>query len=297
MTKFDPADVERLSNLQPHELPTNLAPDVKDAVVKRMMEKRANQPKVKKTVSKETKALGQALKKRQARKKIPTVRRGEGGKAVSTRTPIIPQTEEQEKKIVNKRTVSRVSTPRTRKTRSGKKLDKVTGKVLTPTVRRGESGKIEAIPQEERANITSLPTAGEELMQPKPRSLTAQPQGTLRAGGQRVNRGFVAPYKLVKAGVDAALGHLSKMKETLGTGEFDTHHQNFNAIHQKLSEIDPHGLGISLGRLKHETIHGKNPRILDSLHNLVQDRLAEGKQAHEENVKRAQEGRARKATQ
>lgn len=247
----------------------------------------------KKVTSKEE--LSKKLKKRAARRKVPTVRRGEGGRIESTRTPVIPQTEEKSREIVTRRTVARVSTPRTKKTRTGKKLDKVTGKVVTPTVRRGESGKIEAVPQEERANITRLPAASQELMQPASRTFTPQPQGTLSRGGQRTERGFVAPYKLVKAGVDAALGHLGKMKETLGTPEFDTHHQNFNAVHENLSKIDPHGLGISLGRLKHETIHGKNPRILDSLHNLVQDRLDEGKRAHEKNVALAQAGRARKA--
>lgn len=209
----------------------------------------------------------------------PTVGRGAGGRIVSLKKT----------KPVSKR----------KQTRTGKKIDRATGKIAVPLVRRGEGGRsVGTTPEERKAAITTvLPEAGPEVMLQPTRTQTEQPQGTLRQGGQRVNRGFVAPYKLVKAGVDAALGHLSKMKETQGTPEFDDHHQAFNAIHQNLAEIDPHGLGISLGQLKHQTLHGAKPRELEKYHRLIQDRLEEGRRAHEENVANAQAGRERKAAQ
>lgn len=209
----------------------------------------------------------------------PTVGRGTGGRIISLKKT----------KPISKR----------KQTRTGKKIDRATGKIAVPLVRRDEQGRAVGTTAEERAATvtTVLPEAGREVMQPTPRVLTPQPGGTLGRGGQRRLRGFGMPHARVKAAVDAAIHHLDGMKSTQGTPEFDDHEKAFDAIHANIQGMDKHGLGITVGQLKHQTLTGgaKAPHILRLLHTRIQDRLEEGRMAEEENKQRIQEGRDRRA--
>ena len=70
----------------------------------------------------------------------PTVKRGAGGKIESLRRPIAPVAGEQEKP---KSEITPTPTKR-KKTRSGKVLDRATGRIAIPSVKQGAGGKIEA---------------------------------------------------------------------------------------------------------------------------------------------------------
>lgn len=298
--KFDPADIERLSELQQHELPKHLHPDVRRAVVTRMMEKSAGQPKSKKKIVLTPEQDKAITKLRKKAAKNPTVKRGAGGKIESIRRPIAPVGDETSAPKKDTRYAAPGAKPRKAKTtRSGKRIDKATGKIAVPLVKRGEGGRAVGTTPEERAAAvrTDLPSAGPEVMQPKPEVQTILPKGVLQRGGQRKLRGFSHPHSTVKAAVDAAVHHLGRMTETRGTPEFDDHEKAFDAIHGNIQNMDKHGLGITVGQLKHQTLTGgaKAPHILRLLHTRIQDRLEEGRMAEAENKQRAQEGRARKA--
>lgn len=211
----------------------------------------------------------------------PLVGRGAGGRIVSLK----------KEKTVSKR----------KQTRTGKKIDTATGKIAVPLVKRGEGGRAVGTTADERAAAvrTEVPTAGPEVMQPRGESQTILPKGILQRGGQRKLRGFSHPHSTVKSAVDAAIHHLGKMTETKGTPDYDLHEKAFDAIHANIQSMDKHGLGITVGQLKHQTMTGgaKAPHILRLLHTRIQDRLEEGRTAEAENKQRAQEGRARKAGQ
>ena len=237
--------------------------------IKEQQEEPSSSPK--QQLKKKPKALPKAGPK-------PTVGRGESGRIVSLK----------KQPTISKR----------KETRTGKKIDRATGKIAVPLVKRDESGRaVGTTPEERKATITTiLPAAGPEVMQQPTRTQTAQPIGVLRRGGQKL-RGFKGSYEKVHAGVQAALGHIESMKATQGTPEFDHHQDAFNAIHSNIKAWDERGLGITVGQLKHSTLHGASPAVLSLLHTKIKDRLEDGKTVHEENIRRAQEGRERKATQ
>jgi hypothetical protein len=212
------------------------------------------------------------------KKSVPTVKRGAGGRIESLRTPIAPLGDAP---VVSKpdpkyATPAKPKSKRT-KTRTGKKLDKATGKVA---------------PEEAR---TELPTAGRDVMEPKQTPQPVQPFGTLKRGGERRFRGFGIPHKNVKAAVDAAMHHLGNMQATKGQPEFDDHVKTFDAIHGNIKGMDS-GIHLLLGQAKHQITTGgpQSKPILGRIQGLITSRLAEGKQAEIENKQRAQEGRQRK---
>lgn len=293
--KVDPADIERLSNQEDlKEAVKGLAPHVADAVVKRYMEKNAGKPKVKKKVTLTAEESAKFAKQKKRAAKKPTVRRGAGGRIESVRTPIAPVGDAPVTPKRDARTISRPIKKR-RKTRSGKKLDKVTGQVLTPTVRRGESGKIEAIPKEERANITPLPAQEAVTQQPRP----IQRPAIVRGGVRPEVKGGAVSYPRIHAAVTAAMGHLSNMRlSQRGSDEFTNHEKLFDAIHANIKPMSPE-LHLSLGQAKHHitTAGPKAEENLALVHKAINARLGIIKQAHEENIRRAEEGRARKAGQ
>jgi hypothetical protein len=294
MPRYDPEDIKRLANLEPHQLPKTLSSDTLDAVVKYRRENNIRS-KSKPVQTPEALASLEKLKKktqrRNARKGIGVVRRGEGGKIESTRTPIAPLSDTPVKSKPDSRFIAPVPTPRTNQTRSGKKINKETGKVAIPSVKRGASGKAIPISEEEKkaSATTVLPTAGRNVMQPKQTPELIQPVGILKRGGQRKLRGFGVKHAVVKSGVDAALTHLGNMKSTLGTKDFHEHHENFNAIHANVSQMDS-GLGLLLGQAKHQTITNspKSDKVLGQIHGLIKSRLAEGKQVELERLNRSQ---------
>lgn len=218
----------------------------------------------------------------------PSVGRGPGGRIVSLK----------KQTTISKR----------KQTRTGKKLDVATGRIAIPLVKRGEGGRaVGTTPEERAASVRTeiTPSAKvatseqlsniRETMQPAVQSQTMLPKGVLQRGGQRKLRGFPVPHSRVKAAVDAAVHHLGNMKSTRGTPEFDQHEKTFDAIHSNIQAMDKHGLGITVGQLKHQTLNNGSPHVLNQLHNMIQDRLEEGRMAEAENKQRANEGRARKA--
>lgn len=281
--EIDPADIERLSSLEPHQLPKNLHPNVRKAVLDKMIEKRQGQPRAaKKAVAKP------APSKRRKSQVPPTVKRGEGGRIESVRTPIAPVDGQSPSTPTP---VSSAPSGR-RKTRTGKKLSKVTGKILQPSVRRNEeSGKIEAIPEAERVSTTTvLPQVN-----PVPER---KPEGLMGLGAKPITKGAASGgYPAIKAAVDAARTHLDTMHTApVGSPEHHAAKEAFNAIHANILKMSP-DLHLSLGHAYHEVNnygHGSDERLAMT-HKAINTRLGILRVAHEENIKRAAAGRLKKA--
>lgn len=280
--KISNEDLERLSSLQPHEIPRDLHPDVRRAVVDRMIEKRQGQPRApKKSVAKPVTS--------KRRKKIATVKQGEGGRIESLRRPIAPAggvSPEKPKPVVTPAPTTRT------KTRTGKKIDKATGKVAVASVKQGEGGKIVALTEEEKtaARTTVLPT-----VEAKPE---AKPQGLMGMGARPVTKGAASGnYPQIKAAVEAARNHLVTMQQApKGSQEHHDAHEAFNAIHANILKMSPE-LHTSLGQAKHfVTNPGKgSDKMLALTHQAINTRLGIIRTAHEENLRRSAEGRLKKA--
>lgn len=183
-----------------------------------------------------------------------------------------------------------------KQTRSGKKLDKTTGKILRPSVKRDASGRAKGLSTEEKRAqvVTNLPAAGREVMQPKPAAQPVHVPGTLKRGGARGQRGFAGSYVKAQKGTMAALHHLKLAHFAIGAGlPHEEHLQNFDAVHANIQDEPLHQL---LGAAKHEVSisGGKNTPNLTTAHNLIKGRLEEGRIVHEENVQRAMAGREKK---
>lgn len=289
----DPADIERLSELHPNDLPSTLEPHVRDAVFKRRQEKGLKVSKP--TLSGEAAADVARLSKRAQRRsrKQPTVRRGPGGRIESIRTPIAPLGDAEVQPKPDARFAAPGAKPRKGRTRSGKKIDKITGKVVQPTVKRDESGKAVGLSEEERkaAVTTVLPIADRNVMDPKPAAQPIQPAGTLKRGGMRGQRGFAGSYVEAQKATHAAIYHLNNAHFALGAGlPHEEHLQNFDAIHANIKDKPLH---MALGAARHlvSISGGKNSPELTTAHNVIKGRLEEGRIAHEENVQRAMAGR------
>lgn len=228
------------------------------------------------------------------KKKIPTVKRGAGGRIESLRTPIAPLADTP---VVAKPDLKYAVPPRPKstrkKTRTGKKLDKVTGKVLQPSVKRDESGKIVALsPEERRAAVTTvLPT-----FQQKPER---QPSGLIGMGARPDLKGAKGgSYPKIKAAVQIATALLGHMRDTYGTPEFHSHHELFNQVHAEIGRMSPE-LHQSLGQAKH-FVSNPGPNLdsdLALVHKAINARLGIIAQAHDENLRRAEAGRTKKAGQ
>lgn len=180
-----------------------------------------------------------------------------------------------------------------KQTRSGKKLDKATGKIAVPLVKRGEKGRAVGMTAEEKkaAVTTVLPAAGKEVMQPTPAASPVHVPGTLKRGGQRGQQGFAGNYQETHKAVSAALFHLNNAHFALGAGlNPDSHFETFDAIHQNIKDKRLH---MALGAARHlvSVSGGKNSPELTTAHNLIKGRLEEGRIQHEDNVKRAMAGR------
>lgn len=289
----DSADIERLSDLHPNDLPSTLEPHVRDAVFRRRQEKglKAEKPGLSGNAAADVARL---TKRSQRRKKgVATVRRGEGGKIESVRTPIAPLSGEPVAPKPDARFAAPVAKPRRGRTRSGKKIDKVTGKVVKPSVKRGPQGRAVPLTEEEKkdAVTTRLPVAGPSVMQPKPAAQPIQPRGTLKRGGQRNLRGFSGNYQDTLKATNTALHHLNNAHFALGAGMSpDEHFKNFDEIHASIKDKHLH-TGLKIARHLVSVSGGKNSAELTTAHNLIKGRLEEGRIQHEENIKRAMAGR------
>ena len=128
------------------------------------------------------------------------------------------------------------------KTRSGKKLDKATGKVIVPSVKRGEKGRAVSMSAEDkRAAVTTvLPEAGREVMQPTPKAQAVHVAGTLKRGGMRGEKGHKSGnYPVIQKATHAALHHLNQAHFAVEAGLNHTEHfQNFDAIHANIKGMD-----------------------------------------------------------
>lgn len=182
-----------------------------------------------------------------------------------------------------------------KKTRSGKKLDKTTGKILRPSVKRDESGRAVALtPEEKRAQVvTELPA----YIQQEPKAPTAFPQGTLKRGGIRGSKGAKgSSYPVIQKAVHAALHHLNQAHFAKGAGlNPEEHFQTFDAIHGNIKGMDKQ-LHQSLGAAKY-LIHqgnGENTPELTQTQININRRLNELREHHEGNIQRAMAGREKK---
>lgn len=195
--------------------------------------------------------------------------------------------------------------PRVRKkTRTGKPLDPKTGKIVGPKKGRltsyvDESGKKlvrQVTAEEERApRVTELP----RVERPAPtQSAPVHLPGTLKRGGVRGAKGFSVAYPLVHKAVTAAMGHLNKAHFSIAAGlNPKEHFENFDAIHANIKGMDKQ-LGQSLTIARHlvSVSGGKITPQLRQTHNLIQGRLDEGREHHEENLRRVMEGRKKGQT-
>ena len=267
--EISPEDLERLSNLKPHELPSTLDPAIRKQVINKMIEKRAGQPR-------EPKPKVVAPPKKRKRTTSPTVTRDKSGKIVSKKTPIAPVggvSPEKPKPALP------VSTRK--KTRTGKKLDKISGKVLRPSVRTGAGGKIEALSEEEKkAQVTTnLPTAGRDVMAPTADTHIRDISGIQSQGGEANVRGGSGNYDMLHKATHAALGHLNNAHFSIQAGMDPTHHfEAFDAIHANIKGMDKQ-LHQSLGAARHlvSVSGGKTTPLLRQTHAVINGRFKIGR--------------------
>jgi hypothetical protein len=180
-----------------------------------------------------------------------------------------------------------------KKTRSGKKLT-AEGTVPVPTVTRDETGQIRGTTAQEKLNArtTVLPVADRDKVQGAATTARSSGQsGVVTSQVNPVKKGFAVGYPIVKKAVDAATHHLGNMRSTHGTDEFHAHHEAFNAIHANIGQMSPE-LSVSLGQAKHEIMHpsDKTDGNLAMIHKAITSRLAIGRAAHEDRLKRSAEG-------
>ena len=183
-----------------------------------------------------------------------------------------------------------------KQTRSGKKLDKATGKIAVPTVKRGEKGRAVGMTAEEKkaAVTTVLPAAGRDVMQPKESKVVTAPAGTLKRGGLgRGAKGASVSFPVVQKAMHAALHHLNQAHFAIGAGlSPDEHLQTFDAIHSNIKGMDK-SLHTSLTTARHliTTSGGKSTPELAQTQININRRLDELRDVHTSNVQRAQAGR------
>ena len=271
-----PEDVEKLSNLQPHELPSNLAPHVKDAVLKRMMEKRGSTPKAPKPSVIRDKKTGKATPKIPAtpvveRTADPVVKKFKKGELVTVK----PRKQKPQKPIV---------------TKPGQ-VGKLDGKVVRVTP--------ENLTQVHNERIhTDLPTAGRDVMTPqgRPEVDGAILPRTLRSSQNKKNLGgFARSHKEVSKVTHEALGHLQTMANSAkNSPEFHSSHEAFNTLHGQVGQIGNKVLhrDLGLGKTVISQLHG-TPKLANALkihRGIVLGRLEEGRIAEQSRGDRSGKG-------
>ena len=274
---IDPDIVEHLSNLQPHELADNLAPHVREAVMKRMLEKRNAQPRVPKAGVVRDKTTGRAVPKTPAAPVVTT-----------TADPVIRKFKKDQLVTVRprkqkKQTPIAVPQPGQAGTLDGKTV-RVTPENMTQ------------IYDEKRR--TNLPTAGRAAMTPasRPEVEGAILPRTLRSSQNRKNiGGFAAEHSVVAPVVHAALGHLQTMADNpRHSPEFHAASEAFNVLHSKVGQIGNKvlhkvlGMGKSVIDKAHGTPHLKN--ALKIHRGAVLGRLEEGRIAEQSRAERTGQG-------
>jgi hypothetical protein len=157
------------------------------------------------------------------------------------------------------------------RTRSGKKIDKKTGKVVVPKVGRlvgtGE-GTVKKVTQADvtEAQTTALPAAPVVRPEAAPKTRIVQ-NATGKATGAAVSVG------LLKGLVKQAHTHLDRMSATHGQPEYMVHQTNFHEVHATIAAGD-HQLGSILG-IHHHLVHTQgDPQTIASAKSAAHDRLA-----------------------
>jgi hypothetical protein len=207
-------DIERLSDLQPHEVPETLAPHVRDAVFKRMAEKRDAAPKPQSgpNVLRDPKT-GRAIPKQPSgpspvkRTKDPVVKKFKKGELVTVK----PRKQKEQKPIVAKKG----------------QIRKVNGKLI-----RVDESNIEDVTKAVRTTV--LPDAGPDEMLPRigPRVPLEQPKGGVkpdliskRPGNvEQKLRGFASPVKVAAPKIWEAMGHIDALQNHQKGSKEHTHH-------------------------------------------------------------------------
>ena len=213
------------------------------------------------------------------KKPTPTVKRGAGGKIESLRKPIAPLAGDEVKPKPDQRYAAPVRTKVRKQTRTGKPIDKATGKIA-----------------EGVSPVTVLPTADRDKVE------GAEPIRGRAKGGTRVVKGdapvvpvkgFAVAYPKVHAAVQAARTHLGVMElNHPSSPEHHAAHEAFNAIHANIGKMSPE-LHTLLGQAKHFVTHpGKGTKeLLGMTHKAIDNRLALGRMAANANLTRSAEGR------
>jgi len=157
------------------------------------------------------------------------------------------------------------------RTRSGKKIDRKTGKVVTPKAGRlvgtGE-GTVRKVTQADvtEARTTALPDA--PVVRP-----VAAPKTRLIQNATGKMTGAAVQVGLLRGLVKQAHTHLDRMGATHGQPEYMVHQTNFHEVHATIAAGD-HQLGSILG-IHHHLVHTQgDPQTIASAKSAAHDRLA-----------------------
>ena len=186
-----------------------------------------------------------------------------------------------------------------KKTRTGKKLTPE-GKVAVPSVKLDpETKKLRATTAEEKtaARTTILPPVMPKGG-PKGIAFPNKTAGVKGLGAKPNTRGFSAgSYPKVKAAVEAARTHLTTMGQyPVGTPEHQHAAEAFHLIHANIGQLHPQ-IHTLLGQAKHFVTNpgGQNGELLNETHKAIDSTLDVARRAQEDNIRRANEGRVKKA--
>lgn len=157
------------------------------------------------------------------------------------------------------------------RTRSGKKIDRKTGKVVTPKAGRlvgtGE-GTVRKVTQEDvkAARTTALPDAPVVRPEAAPKTRIVRDAAAKRTGaGVQVG--------LLRGLVKQAHTHLDRMDATRGNPEYMVHQTNFHEVHATIAAGD-HQLGSILG-IHHHLVHTQgDPQTIAAAKSAAHERLA-----------------------
>lgn len=157
------------------------------------------------------------------------------------------------------------------RTRSGKKIDRKTGKVVTPKAGRlvgtGE-GTVRKVTQADvkEAQTTVLPDA--PVVRPE-----AAPKTRIIRDATAKRTGAGVQVGLLKGLVKQAHTHLDRMDATRGTPEYMVHQTSFHEVHATIAAGD-HQLGSILG-IHHHLVHTQgDPQTIAAAKSAAHERLA-----------------------
>jgi hypothetical protein len=157
------------------------------------------------------------------------------------------------------------------RTRSGKKIDRKTGKVVVPKVGRlvgtGE-GTVKKVTQEDVKAAVTTPLADAPVVRPE-----TAPKTRIIRDATAKRTGAAVQVGLLKGLVQQAHTHLDRMGATHGQPEYMVHQTNFHEVHATISAGD-HQLGTILG-IHHHLVHNQgDPQQIALAKGAAHERLA-----------------------